>query len=115
MGRSDGAKVWARVLSELADVPVTVEWERPAWRVYWTDGPTRQVLMERAAALGEYRVGAPLGFERLRFVRGSSASAVALGWLARGSPESPAQAGEARAAVEAWCEDTGYPGTRFDE
>ena len=96
VGRADGARAWARVLSELAGVPVTVEWERPAWRVYWTDGPTRQVLMDRAAALGRYRVGAPLGFERLRFVRSSSALAVALGWLARGSPESPAKAGEAR-------------------
>ena len=115
MGRADGARAWARVLSELAGVPVTVEWERPAWRVYWTDGPTRRVLMDRAAALGRYRVGAPLGFERLRFVRSSSAAAVALGWLARGSPESPAEAGEARAVVEAWCEDTGYPETRFDE
>ncbi len=115
MGRADGARAWARVLSELAGVPVTVEWERPAWRVYWTDGPTRQVLMDRAAALGKYRVGAPLGFERLRFVRGSSASAVAMAWLARGSPESPAKAGQARVVVEAWCEDTGYPETRFDE
>ena len=115
MGRADGARAWARVLSELAGVRVTVEWERPAWRVYWTDGPTREALMERAAALGGYRVGAPLGFERLRFVRNSSASAVALGWLARGSPESPAGAGETAAVVEAWCEDTGYPETRFDE
>jgi hypothetical protein len=71
--------------------------------------------MERAAALGRYRVGVPLGFERLRFVRSSSAVAVALGWLARGSPESPARAGEVRAVVEAWCEDTGYPEARFDE
>ena len=31
MNRSDGAKAWAGLLSELADVPVTVEWERPAW------------------------------------------------------------------------------------
>jgi len=103
------------VLSELADVPVTVEWDRPAWRVHWTDGPTREVLMERAAGLGQYRVGAPLGFERLRFVRNSSASAVALSWLAQGSPESAVQAREATAVVEAWCEDTGYPESRFDE
>jgi hypothetical protein len=40
VGRADGAKVWARVLSELAGVPVMVEWERPAWRVRWSDGPT---------------------------------------------------------------------------
>jgi len=48
VGRSDGAKVWTRVLSELADVPVTVEWERPSWWVRWCDGPTLGVLMERA-------------------------------------------------------------------
>src|SRR6478609_4379163 len=113
MGRSDGAKVWTRVLSELADVPVTVEWERPAWRVRWRDGATRRVLMDRAAALGAYRVGAPLGFEQLRFVRSSSGVAVALGWLARGSPPAGAGASEVAAAVEAWCEDTGYPQSRF--
>lgn len=50
--RSDGARVWAIVLSELAGVPVAVEWERPAWRVRWVDGPTRPVLMDRAVALG---------------------------------------------------------------
>ena len=44
--RSDGARQWAAVLSDLAGVPVTVEWERPAWRVRWTDGPTRQVLVD---------------------------------------------------------------------
>ena len=115
MGRSDGAKVWARVLSELADVPVTVEWERPAWRVRWCDGPTRGVLMERAAALAGYRVGAPLGFEQLRFVRSSSAVSVALGWLARGSPAAGADPTEVASLVETWCEDTGYPESRFDE
>ena len=31
--RADGAKAWAEVLSGLARVAVTVEWERPAWRV----------------------------------------------------------------------------------
>jgi len=43
--------------------------------------------MSRAAALGEYRVGAPLRLEELRFARSNSAVAVD---LARGSPESPA-------------------------
>ena len=38
--------------------------------------------MGRAAALGEYRVGAPLSFEELRFARSDSAVAVALAWLA---------------------------------
>ena len=53
----------------------------------WQDGPTREALMSRAAALGEYRVGAPLRLEELRFARSNSAVAVD---LARGSPESPA-------------------------
>jgi hypothetical protein len=115
MGRPDGAKVWARVLSELADVPVAVEWERPSWRVRWCDGPTQGVLMERAAALGRYRVGAPLGFEQLRFIRSSSAASLALGWLARGSPAASSNPAEDASLVEAWCEDTGYPESRFDE
>ena len=67
--------------------------------------------MGRAAALGGYRVGAPLPFEELRFAR--SNSAVALAWLARGSAESPAAARAAVAEVEAVCADTGYPRTRF--
>ena len=33
--RSDGAKAWSTVLSELAQVRVAVQWERPAWRVSW--------------------------------------------------------------------------------
>jgi hypothetical protein len=112
--RSDGAKSWSRVLSELAQVRVPVEWERPTWRVCWQDGPTREALMGRAAALGRYRVGAPLPFEDLRFARSNSAVAVALAWLARGSPESPAAARAAVAEVQAFCADTGYPQTRFD-
>jgi hypothetical protein len=32
MKRSDGAKAWSTVLSELAQVRVSVEWERPTWR-----------------------------------------------------------------------------------
>jgi hypothetical protein len=38
MARSDGARQWAIVLSELAGVPVVVELERPAWRVRWVGG-----------------------------------------------------------------------------
>ena len=113
MKRSDGAKTWSRVLSELAQVKVSVEWERPTWRVSWQDGPTREALMGRAAALGVYRVGAPLPFEDLRFARSNSAVAIALAWLARGSPESPAGVREGIAEVEAFCADTGYPQTRF--
>jgi hypothetical protein len=114
MKRSDGAKAWSTVLSELAQVRVSVAWERPTWRVSWQDGPTREALMSRAAALARYRVGAPLPFEDLRFARGDSAVAVALAWLARGSPGSPAAARAGIAEVEAFCADTGYPQTRFD-
>ncbi|HZM65865.1 MAG TPA: hypothetical protein VFC16_06145 [Nakamurella sp.] len=114
MKRSDGAKAWSTVLSELAQVPVSVAWERPSWRVSWQDGPTREALMGRAAALGTYRVGAPLPFEDLRFARSSSALALAVAWLARGSPGSPATARAAVADVEAFCADTGYPQARFD-
>src|SRR5664279_4421411 len=78
--RSDGAKSWSRVLSELAQVRVSVEWERPTWRVSWQDGPTREALMGRAAALGDYRVGSPLPFEDLQFARSSSSVAIALEW-----------------------------------
>ena len=102
------------MLSELAQVRVSVEWERPTWRVSWQDGPTREALMRRAAALGGYRVGAPLPFEELRFARSNSAVAVALAWLARGSAESPAAARAAVAEVEAVCAETGYPRTCFD-
>ena len=59
-------------------------------------------------------MGAPLPFEELWFARSNSAVAVALAWLARGSPESPAAARAAIADVEAVCADTGYPRTRFD-
>ena len=114
MKRSDGAKSWSRVLSELAQVSVLVEWERPTWRVSWQDGPTREALMRRAAALGGYRVGRPLPFEELRFARSNSAVAIALAWLARGSAQSPAAARAAVAEVEAFCADTGYPQSRFD-
>ena len=114
MKRSDGAKAWSTALSEFAQVRVLVEWERPTWRVSWQDGPTREALMGRATALGGYRVGAPLPFEDLWFARNNSAVAVAVAWLARGSPESPAAARAAIAEVEAFCADTGYPQTRFD-
>ena len=67
--------------------------------------------MGRAAALGGYRVGAPLPSEDLRFARSNSGVAIALAWLARGSPESPTAA---IAEVEAFCADTGYPQSRFD-
>jgi len=99
MKRSDGAKAWSTVLSELAQVRVAVGWDWPTWRVAWQDGPTREALMGRAAALGGYRVGAPLPFEDLRFARNSSGMAFALAWLARGSPESPAAARAAIAEV----------------
>jgi hypothetical protein len=108
VGRPDGARIWARVLSELAQVPVVVEWERPAWRVRWQDGPTLEVLRDRAAALSRYRVASALPFEQLRFTRSDSRLALALGWLAQGSPGSPAMARDAVADVEAFCAKTGY-------
>jgi len=106
--------VWSTVLSELAQVRVSVEWERPTWRVSWQDGPTREALMGRAAALDQYRVGAPLRFEDLRFARSNSGVAIALAWLARGSPETSAAARASIAEVEASCTDTGYPQIRCD-
>ena len=114
MGRSEGARIWARVLSALAQVPVVVEWERPAWRVRWVDGPTLEVLRDRAAALARYRVASALPFEQLRFARSDSRVAVALGWLAQGRPGSPTAARDAVAEVEAFCAVTGYPQLRFD-
>jgi hypothetical protein len=109
--RSDGARQWATVLSELAGVPVALQWERPAWRVRWVDGPTRTALVDRATALGRYRVGAPLPAEELHFSRSSSAMALALAWLAVTD-----QAGrpDAVGLVEQFAEDTGYPQHRAD-
>jgi len=89
MKRSDGAKAGSTVLSELAQVKVCVVWERPTWRVSWLDGPTREALMGRAAAVGRYRVGAPLPFEDLRFARSHIGVAVALVWLAPGESGVP--------------------------
>jgi len=109
MKRSDGAKTWSTVLSELAQVKVSVEWERPTWRVSWQDGPTREALMSRAAALGRYRVGAPLPYEDLRFARSNCAVAVALAWFARGSPESLAAA---RRRLPRWRPSARTPATR---
>jgi len=114
MKRSDGAKTWSTVLFELAQVKVSVEWERPTWRVSWQDGPTREALMSRAAALGRYRVGAPLPYEDLRFARSNCAVAVALAWFARGEPGVAGRGPPSIAEVEAFCADTGYPQTRFD-
>lgn len=96
-------------------MPVTVEWERPAWVVRWRDGPTRDALVARAVALGGYRVGRPLLVEEMVFSRGSSAEAIALGWLAVGGPASPAGVADAMAVVEEFCETTGYPQSRFDD
>jgi hypothetical protein len=78
------------------------------------EGPTREALMGRAAALGGYRVGTALPLEDLRFARNNSAVAVAAAWSARGSPASSAAARAAIAEVAAFCADTGYPQTRFD-
>lgn len=106
MARSDGARQWAVVLSELAGVRVVVDWERPVWRVRWMDGPTRPALMDRAAALARYRVGAPLTVPDMRLARSSSGQARALVWLTLAD-----EAGRADTIdrVEQLVEDTGYP------
>jgi hypothetical protein len=109
--RSDGARTWAVVLSELAGVAVTIEWERPSWRVRWVDGPTRRVLADRAEALGRYRVGSPLPAEALRFSRTSSPSALALAWL---SVADRAGRSDADGLVEQIAQDAGYPQDRAD-
>jgi len=113
--RSAAARTWATVLSELAGIPVVVEWESPSWRVRWVDGPTRTLLLDRATALGGYGVGAPLAVTQLGFARRVSPVAIAVGWLMHGSEitESERQRGmTAEYAVEQWCTDTSYPQQR---
>ena len=106
--RSDGARQWQVVLTELAELPVTLDWEHPAWVVRWTDGPTREQLADRAAALSAHRIGSPLPAGQLRFSRHSSTEAVAIGWLIHGTP-TPSNVTAARYAVDLWCEQTPYP------
>ena len=113
--RSAGARTWATVLSELAGVPVVVEWESPSWRARWVDGPTRAQLLERATELGRYEIGAPLGVTQMGFSRRVSPLAAAVGWLAHGSQatDSEQQHGlTAEYAVDHWCTDTAYPQQR---
>jgi hypothetical protein len=105
---SAGAKVWALVLSELAQVPVVLEFQHPAWRVCWVDGPTAAQLADRAKALSRFRVGAPLTTERMWFQRSSSPVAAALTWLRHGSPETT-DLPRARSTVETWLEELPYP------
>jgi hypothetical protein len=100
--------MWAAVLSELAEVPVLVEWETVTWRVRWVDGPTRVQLLDRATALDGYGIGAPLPVAQMRFARRSSSAATAVGWLAHGSVGGTA----AEYAVDLWCADTAYPQLR---
>lgn len=113
--RSVAAATWATVLSELALVPVTVQWEAPSWRVRWVDGPTLTQLLSRAVALDSYGVGAPLTVPQLRFSRSVSSQAVAVGWLVHGSKVTEVEQQRGMTAwhgVEGWCEDTGYPQRR---
>ncbi len=113
--RSAAAKVWATVLSELAGVPVVVEWESPSWRVRWVDGPTRALLSERAAALSGYGVGSPLAAEQLMFSRRVSPVAAAVGWLFHGSRATEVEQRQgmtAEYAVQQWSTDTSYPQQR---
>jgi hypothetical protein len=91
----------------LAAVTLSVEWERRG-RVCWQDGPTPGGADEPGGGVGQVPGGgAPLPFADLRFARSDSVVVVALAWLARGSPESPAAARAAIAEVEAFCADTG--------
>jgi len=114
--RADGARIWSVVLSELAQIPVTVDWDAPAWWVRWTDGPTQPVLTHRVLELSQYRIGRPLDAAALRFRRSDSAVAVAvaLAWLCIPRPESQDQVWECLAEVEALCESTAYPLQRSD-
>lgn len=113
--RSAAAKVWATVLSELAGVPVLLEWDSPWWCVRWVDGPTWLLLSERAAALSGFGVGFPLAAAQLRFSRRLSPLAVAVGWLVHGSRPTAGEQEQgmtAQYAVEQWCTDTSYPQQR---
>ena len=110
---SDGAKVWALVLTELAQVPVVLEFQHPAWRVCWVDGPTATQLADRAKALSRFQVGAPLTPDRMWFQRSSSPVAAALAWLRHGSPTTPDDLPRARSTVETWLEESPYPQRRF--
>ncbi len=107
--RADGARVWSVVLSELAQVPVVVAWEAPAWRVRWTDGPTLAALSDRVQAPSPYRIGHPLDAAALRFTRSDSAAAVALAWLRVPRPPSLDQVSDSWGEVEALCDRTAYP------
>lgn len=112
--RADGARIWSVVLSELAQVPVLVEWDAPAWRARWTDGPTQAALTHRVQELSPYRIGRPLDAAALRFSRSDSASAVALAWLRTPRPVSLEQVSNSLGDVEALCERTAYPLHRAD-
>ena len=109
-----GAKVWARVLSDLAQVPVAVEWDAPVWVVSWTDGPTRAVVMRRVEDLAGHGVGRPLRPGRMRYQRLDSPVAVALAWLRTVRPADRSGVSAVWGEVEALCEDTGYPQDRAD-
>lgn len=110
--RSAGAAVWATVLSELAGVVVSMEWESGSWHARWVDGPSRALLLDRATALGGYGVGAPLLVNRIGFARRVSPVATAAGWLVHGGRATDAEERQgltAGHAVEHWCDDTNYP------
>jgi hypothetical protein len=95
------------VLSELAEVPVLVEWGNVTWRVRWVDGPTRVQLVDLATALDGYAIGAPLLVTQMRFARRSSSAATAVCWLAHGS-----LGGTAALHDDLCCADTAYPQRR---
>ncbi|HEY5115647.1 MAG TPA: hypothetical protein VIJ00_09005 [Nakamurella sp.] len=110
MKRSDGARVWSTVLSERAQVRVAVGLGAADVAGVVAGRPDSGGVDGPGGRVGWVSGGCAVAVEHLRFARSHSAVAIAVAWLARGSPESAA----AIAGVEAFCADTGYPQTRFD-
>lgn len=104
-----GARDWATVLSELAEVTVELDYERPAWRVRWTDGPTVAMLADRAQALSQHRVGEPLTIDRMRFERHISPFGMALAWLGLDAPDKDVPISLALGSAESAAEALPYP------
>ena len=105
----DGARTWALVMSELAEVAVRVEWESSAWVMSWTDGPTREMMRDRVGALGEVGLGAPLRSADILLSRQPSPTSWALAWLVEGGPPRGQKASAAIGRVEARRDEIAYP------
>ena len=105
----DGARTWALVMSELAEVAVRLEWESGAWVMAWTDGPTRAMTRARVAALSEAGVGTPLGVDDILLSRRASPTLWALAWLVDGRPSPGQKVAAAIGIIEARLDDIAYP------